>query len=91
MAIGEYKVSVSLSGNADALACAAPISGGAHAGTAWHAKGIQGLFRHAYNDNPVYVPLFCLKSFRKRLFDRRDLPDSEDEECDLLLHISTKP
>ena len=64
--VGEYTVSVSLSGNADAVACAAPVSGGAHASTSWHAKGFQGLFRHAYNGDRVYVPLFALKLFRRR-------------------------
>lgn len=78
--IGDYTISVALGADAIAAAVGAPVSGSANASAAWQATGVRGLFRRAYNKNRVFVPLFCLKSFRRRFFGRRDLPDSTEEE-----------
>ena len=38
----------------------------------WTAQGCTGVRQYAYRSEPVYTPLFCLRSIRKPLLRRDD-------------------
>jgi len=71
------RVSVTLQTNVSTVA-APGLNVSPGADIAWFGEGATGVRQHAYRPNPVYSPLFCLKTIRKPL-KRRDESGSGTE------------
>lgn len=79
----KHTVNVTLDGNVVAAATAVPISAGGKIDTAWHIQGEQGFFRQGYCKpaEAGFSPLYTLRSLRRRLGGRRDLPGQHTDEA----------